>query len=124
MIVLRFSHFSQFLNEVKTQHSTMIKTFRSDNAMEYMSSSFKSLMKANSIIHEISCSQTLQQNGVSKKKHCHLLEVIRSLMFKMNVLKNFLSKALLTACYLINRMRSVLTYASPLFGLYPWQTLV
>lgn len=89
MIALGFSHFSQFLNKVKTQHSTMIKTFRSDNALEYKSSSFKSLMKVNGIIHETSCSQTLQQNCVSKKKHCHLLEVIRSLMFKMNVLKNF-----------------------------------
>lgn len=60
-----FTCFYQFLNEVKTQHSTMIKTFISDNALSYKSTSFRSLMKASGIIHETSCTHTPQKNGVS-----------------------------------------------------------
>lgn len=47
---------------------------------------------------------TPQQNGVAERKHRHLLEVTRSLMFYMSVPKQHWPKALLRACHLINRM--------------------
>uniref|UniRef100_A0A2N9FH39 Integrase catalytic domain-containing protein n=1 Tax=Fagus sylvatica TaxID=28930 RepID=A0A2N9FH39_FAGSY len=70
------------------------------------------------IIHQTSCVDTPQQNGVAERKNRHLLEVARSLMFAMNVPKSFWGDAVLTAAYLINRMPSkVLQFQTPLQSL-------
>ncbi|RVW46337.1 Retrovirus-related Pol polyprotein from transposon TNT 1-94 [Vitis vinifera] len=58
------------------------------------------------IVHLSSCVDTPQQNGIAERKNRHLLEVVRSLMFSMNVPKLFWGQAVLTAAYLINRMPS------------------
>ena len=41
------------------------------------------------IIHQSSCIDTPQQNGVAERKNRHLLDVVRSIMLTMNVPKNF-----------------------------------
>ena len=46
---------------------------------------------------------TPQKNVVAERKNHHLLEVTRTLLIDMNVLKYFYEDAVLTACYLINR---------------------
>jgi hypothetical protein len=52
-------------------------------------------------------------------KNRHLLDVARCLLLHMHVLKHFWSEAILSACYLINRMpSSVLDGASPYSLLY------
>jgi hypothetical protein len=72
------------------------------------------------IIHQTSCPHTSQQNGVVKRKHRHLLDVARTLLFHMQVPKHFLGDVVLTVCHLINRMPSVvLNQDSPFSVLYP-----
>ena len=67
------------------------------------------------MVHQSSCVNTPQQNGVFERKNCHLLEVTRSLLFGSNVPKHFWFDALLTTCFLINRMPSkVLKFQTPL----------
>jgi hypothetical protein len=72
------------------------------------------------IIHQTSCPHTSQQNGVVERKHRHLLDVARTLLFHMQVPKHFWGEAVLTACHLINHMPSiVLNQESPFSVLYP-----
>jgi hypothetical protein len=58
---------------------------------------------------------TLQQNGVAKRKNRHLLEVTHFLMLDMHVPNTYWGNVLLTATYLINRMPSrALDFKTPL----------
>lgn len=67
---------------------------------------FQCFFRKNGIVHETSCTYTPQQNGVSKRKHRHLLEVTRCLILHMSAPKSHWLEAPLTACYLIKRMSS------------------
>lgn len=60
-----FSKFQSFANEIKTQHSAVIKKFRFHNALEYLSSNFKQYFDYLGIIHETSCAYTPQHNGLA-----------------------------------------------------------
>lgn len=93
--------FQCFLNEFQTQFSATPKIFRSDNACEYKSSQLTSILKARGIINETSCPHSPQQNGVSERKHRHLLEVTQCLLSSKNVPTSYWPEALITACYLI-----------------------
>ncbi|CAH9127483.1 unnamed protein product [Cuscuta epithymum] len=92
-----------FLNYVKTQFHTCVKTFRSDNGLEFTQSSFQNLLLQNGIIIQTSCPGTPQQNGVVERKHRHLLNVARALRFQAGLPLKFWGDCLLTATYLINR---------------------
>lgn len=108
------SIFQNFHTMVQTQFQTKIQVFRSNNAKEYFNIVLGDYFKNNRIIQQSSCFDTPQQNGIAEKKNRHLLAVVRSLMFSMNVPKYFLGEAMLTAAYLINRMPSgVLKFHTP-----------
>ncbi|RVW98450.1 Retrovirus-related Pol polyprotein from transposon RE1 [Vitis vinifera] len=64
-------------------------------------------MSHNGILHQTSCVDTPSQNGVAERKNRHLLETARALMFQMKVPKQFWADAVSTACFLINRMPTV-----------------
>ena len=67
------------------------------------------------ILPQSTCKDTPQQNGIAERKSKHLLEVGRALMFHMNVPTHLWGDAILTSCYLINRMPTrVLNYATHL----------
>lgn len=67
------------------------------------------------ILHQPTCRDTPQQNGITEHKNRHLLEVGRALIFNMNVPTHLWGDAILTSYYLINRMPTrVLNYETPL----------
>ncbi len=110
-----FSKFQEFTNYVENQYNTKIKKFRSDNGTEYINKIFSDFLKQKGILHQTTCINTPEQNGVSERKNRHILEVTRSLLFQSNVPKRFWSDAMLTAVYLINRLPStILNYKIPL----------
>ncbi|RVW81598.1 Retrovirus-related Pol polyprotein from transposon RE1 [Vitis vinifera] len=69
--------------------------------------SLPNYMSHNGILHQTSCVDTPSQNGVAERKNRHLLETARALMFQMKVPKQFWADAVSTACFLINRMPTV-----------------
>ena len=106
--------FKVFKNMIENQFQQKIKVLRSDSGTEYYNEVLGSLFKKQGIPHQSSCAGMTQQNGIVERKNRHLLEVARALLFQMRVPKFFWGDAILTACYLINRMPTrVLKYDTP-----------
>jgi len=63
-----FSIFQSFYNEIKAQFGVPIRTLQSDNAKEYLSTSFRSFMASHRILHQTSCSHTLNKMGLLRVK--------------------------------------------------------
>ncbi|RVW40760.1 Retrovirus-related Pol polyprotein from transposon RE1 [Vitis vinifera] len=83
-----------------------------------------SFMSHHGILHQSSCAHTPQQNGVAERKNRHLVETARTLLLHNHVPFRFWGDAVLTACYLINRMpSSVLHDQIPHSLLFPDQPL-
>nr|XP_004513812.1 uncharacterized protein LOC101489272 [Cicer arietinum] len=99
------------------------KVLRTDNGREYYHHSLKSHLLKHGIIHQTSCVNAPQQNGITERKNRHLMEVTRSLMLSTNVPNHFWDEAVLSASYLINRMPSkALKFKTPcqtLLSIYP-----
>ncbi|RVW28759.1 Retrovirus-related Pol polyprotein from transposon TNT 1-94 [Vitis vinifera] len=91
---------------------------------DYSRSQFTSFMSHHGILHQSSCAHTPQQNGVAERKNRHLVETARTLLLHNHVPFRFWGDAVLTACYLINRMpSSVLHDQIPHSLLFPDQPL-
>ncbi|GJW32287.1 ribonuclease H-like domain-containing protein [Tanacetum coccineum] len=76
-----FEMFVSFYNLVLTQFNKKIKVIRSDNGTEFCNNKMYDFIKTMGLIHQTSCAYTPQQNGIAERKHRHLLNVARSLMF-------------------------------------------
>ncbi|KAK7406483.1 hypothetical protein VNO78_08110 [Psophocarpus tetragonolobus] len=96
------SVFIQFVSMIKNQFAVSIKRIRSDNAKDYFNLVLNSFCQRERIIHESSCVNTPQQNGIAERKNGHILDQTRALLFQNHVPKRFWEEALLTATYLIN----------------------
>ena len=96
---------------------------RSDNAMELCEGDLKKFFTKHGILHQTSCTETSQQNGVVERKHRHLLETARALFFQSKVPAQYWGECILCAAHLINRMPlQSLSFISPfqrLFGRQP-----
>ncbi|GJY38141.1 putative RNA-directed DNA polymerase [Tanacetum coccineum] len=109
-----FDCFINFVKLIHNQFDAKIKNVRSDNGTEFVNKKMFTLFSDLGIIHHTSCTHTPQQNGIAERKHRHLLNVARSLMFQGGIPLNFWSDCILTAVYLINRLpSSVLNGRSP-----------
>lgn len=89
--------YTAFRSLVRTQHSAVIKCFRCDLGGEYTSTPFHNLLRSDGTIHQSSCTDTPQQNGVAERKHRHIGETARSLLLSASVPSEFWGEAVLTA---------------------------
>ena len=71
----------QFCSYVQTQFAKTVNMVRSDNALEFTEGPCKDFFLAQGIIHQRSCVDRPQQNGIVERKHRHILEIARSLRF-------------------------------------------
>ncbi|GFY91383.1 hypothetical protein Acr_07g0015790 [Actinidia rufa] len=119
-----FSHFTHFLQMIKTQYNTVVRNIRSDNGREYITNEFRAELNKCGILQQLTCPYTPEQNGVAERKNRHIMSVVRCLLRGMGVPKHFWHMAVLTATYLINRTPSrVLQGKAPLHILQPTSTL-
>ncbi|KAF7841438.1 Retrovirus-related Pol polyprotein from transposon TNT 1-94 [Senna tora] len=105
---------SNFILYVKTQFNVDVKVIRTDNGSEFLSHATQNLFKEKGIVHQKSCVYTPQQNGVVERKHRHVVQVARALLFHAGLSTKFWGEEVLTAAYLINRTPSfVLSWSTP-----------
>ena len=72
-------------------------------------------MENHGIIHESSCVNTPQQNGLAERKIGHIMASARSLLFQGNYPNSYWGEAVATAVHLINLMPSrTLSLQSPI----------
>ena len=94
-----------FVVMAKTQFDKAVKVIRSDNALELCKSyEILEFFASFGITHQTSYVETPQQNGVLERKHKHLLEVSRALMFQSSTPLKYWGECVLTTTYLINRL--------------------
>ena len=113
-----FDIYNTFCAFVKTQHSAVIKYFRCDLGGEYTSHKFRELLALDGTLHQSSCTDTPEQNGVAERKHRHIVETARSILLSAYVPSDFWGEAVLTAVNLINKIPS-----SHCSGLSPFEKL-
>ncbi|KAG7578454.1 Retrotransposon gag domain [Arabidopsis thaliana x Arabidopsis arenosa] len=105
-----------FFKMVERQFEKKVKVVRSDNGGEFMG--LRTYFLEEGIMHQTSCVYTPQQNGRVERKHRHILNVARSLMFQATLPRQFWGECVMTACHLINRTPSTI-----LQGKTPYQLL-
>ena len=88
-----------FITSIETQYNQKVKIIRSDNGSEFIMTNFYA---SKGIVHQTSCIETPEQNGIVERKHQHLINVTRALLFQANMPSSFWNYALLHAAYLIN----------------------
>ncbi|KAJ9697063.1 hypothetical protein PVL29_009014 [Vitis rotundifolia] len=103
-----------FHSIVQNQFGVKIKSFTTYNARDYFNQTLSPYFQPQGILHDSSCVNTPQQNGVVERKNGHLLNITRALLFQGNVPKSYWGEAVLIATYMINRIPSqVLDNKSP-----------
>ena len=98
--------FQKFHKMVCSQYNAQVQVLRSDNGGEYLSFELKRYLEAHGTIHQTTCSDTPQQNGVEERKNRHLLEVIHASLIEAHMPLSYWGHALTSAAYLINRVPS------------------
>jgi transposase InsO family protein len=93
--------FPQFKTLVENRFQCKIKTIYSDNGGEYVR--LKSFFSLHGISHLTTAPKTPQQNGVSERRHRHLVETGLTLLHDANLPLTYWPHAFQTATYLINR---------------------
>jgi len=74
------------------------------------------------VSHQTTCVETPQKNGIFERKHQHIMNVARALMFQANLPKSLWSYAVIHSVHLINRFPTpLLQNKCPYIVLYKQQ---
>ncbi|CAH9142456.1 unnamed protein product [Cuscuta epithymum] len=97
-------YFLSFIAMVEKQFSLSVKIVRSDNGTEFKC--MQPYFDTHGILFQTSCVHTPQQNGRVERKHRHILNVARALMFQASLPITLWGECVLTTVHLINRTPS------------------
>ena len=98
----------QFCEIITTQFGWVVKHFRSDNGKEFFNAIVNSYFIKIGGIHESSCINTPQQNGLVEKRISCILATTKALLFLTHMQNMYWGKAVRTAVHFINRSPSKL----------------
>ena len=101
-----FDAFKNYLTEVQNQHEKKIKRLRSDRGTEYTSTEFQKYCESLGIIHETTAPYSPEMNGVAERKNRTYSELVTALLVSSGAPKYLWGEALLTVCYVLNRVPS------------------
>ncbi|KAJ9536784.1 hypothetical protein OSB04_un000008 [Centaurea solstitialis] len=65
------------------------------------------------IVHQVTAPYTPQQNGIAERKNRTLMEMVNSMMSYSGLSSGFWGEALLTSCYILNRVPSKRSQKTP-----------
>ncbi|GKA43533.1 zinc finger, CCHC-type containing protein [Tanacetum coccineum] len=111
--------FKIYKNEVELKCDTRIKCLRTDRGGEYYDPRY---FQSTGIIHQVTAPYTPQQNGIAKRKNRTLMDMLNSIMSHSGLSYGYWGKALLTACYILNRVPSKRSIKTP-YELWNQRTL-
>ncbi|GMF20290.1 unnamed protein product [Phytophthora lilii] len=101
---LVFQRIVEFTALVKTQYRQRVKCIRTDNGGEYTSKRFDVFCRQEGIIHQTSAPYSPQQNGLAERMNRTLTEMARSMLYHMQVDKQWWGEAFMTAAHIVNRI--------------------
>ena len=99
-------HIVDFITLIENHFSCHVKIIRSNNGLEFLMPTFYS---SKGILHQRSCVETPQQNARVERKHQHILNIVRALLFQSDLPKQFWSYAAIHAVLIMNRVTSTIT---------------
>nr|GEV03035.1 hypothetical protein [Tanacetum cinerariifolium] len=93
-----------FINLVENQLNKKVKAIRCDNGIEFKNAHMIELCGSKGIKREYSNARTPQQNRVAERKNRTLIEAARTMLADSKLPTMFWTKAVRTACYVLNRV--------------------
>ena len=98
-----FGRFVEWKAMVEKSTGAHVKTLRSDNGGEYLSSEFIDFLKKEGVRHELTIPYTPEQNGVAERMNRTLVESSRAMLRDAKLPKKFWAETVSTAVYIRNR---------------------
>nr|KAJ0209753.1 hypothetical protein LSAT_V11C400185330 [Lactuca sativa] len=92
--------FKIYKRQVELHKNGLIKVLRIDRGGEYYDPLY---FESTGIIHQTIAPYTPQQNGVAERENRTLKEMVNSMLSYSGLSEGFWGKAMLTACYILNR---------------------
>jgi hypothetical protein len=96
----------EFLDTTVREYQGNVKHFRTDNAKEYISGHFNSILHKHSIKPEHSAPYTPEQNGVAERKLRTIVTIAAALLKDSNLPQLYWSHAMQTANYIAIRVNT------------------
>lgn len=105
--------FKQYIAEVENQFGRNIKRFRSDRGTEYSSNEFIDVYRKHGIIHETTAPYSPEMNGKAERKNRTFSELVVALLISSGAASHWWGEALMTVCYVLNRIPKSKTQVTP-----------
>ncbi|GJT47368.1 putative ribonuclease H-like domain-containing protein [Tanacetum coccineum] len=94
----------EFIKLVENQLNKKVKVIRCDNGTEFKNRDLIEFCGSKGIKRDYSNARTPQQNGVAERKNRTLIEAARTMLADSFLPTMFWTKAVATACYVLNRV--------------------
>ena len=111
--------FKEFNSYAVNATGKPIKTLCSDNGGEHSSKEYKSFLKKNGIVHQLSVPYNPAQNGVAERMNRTIMESARSMLSHAQMPNEFWAEAVNTSVYVRNRSPT-----TALSGIIPYECLL